>query len=965
MRYDSNAPRRACGVGLIGLVVAARAAFGDAPVVPEPLAPEAAVKTLKLIDPDLTITLVASEPDVSSPVAAAWDEDGRLFVAEMLDYPRGPASGKVRLLEDRDGDGRYERASTFAEGLNFPNGVLPWNGGVLVTAAPDILFLKDDDGDGRADTRRVVLTGFAEGNTQLRVNGLTWGADGWVYGANGRSDGVVRKPGDPDSAAVPLRFHDFRFRPDTGEIQTVSGFSQFGLPRDDWGRRFPSWNTIPIRHVVLEERTLARNPYLAESATVATILDPADGGRVFPLSPPPTTFNRESTTYFNASCGPTIYRGDLLGDVYRGNAFFGESLTNLVQRRILEHQGPTFLARRAEPDREFLASTDPYFRPVNTATGPDGALYVVDFYREMVEHPDFVPADLRESIEFRRWQNRGRIWRIARKGSTPAQPPRLGQADTGELVALLEHPNGWRRDTAQRLLTNRRDLAALPLLETLARTGATPLGRIHAAWTLDGLGTLDDAIVVGLLADASADVREAAAKLAAGRPGLVEAVATRADDPESRVRFQAAVVLGDSDAPRAVEALARIAARDAEDEWTRLAVLSGLRDTASPFLATLLTAHPEWLATATPGQARLLDATASILGARAIPDELKALAARLAPPAEGEGSAGRIALLLGLSDGLARANRSPRELANQAGFEKLGVLLDRAAETVGSAHANPTDRARALTLLARFRPDDAAALVPALLSADQPPAVQAAAAEAVVEVGSAPLAARIFESWETIPTAPRRAVLAAMIRSTPLAGRLVEAIEDDVVALSELTPAERESLRSSPDSEVAGRAAALLESRTPRDRAEVVARFQPVLSLTGDPGRGRELFVKNCRTCHQHRGDGYKVGPDLSGVASRPESALLKDVLDPNADVSPDLVAFTVLTKRGQTLSGLLVEETAASLKLRAAEGVEESILRSEIEAVRPSGRSLMPEGFEDALGEQGLADLIAFLKQP
>src|SRR5262245_37223765 len=187
--------------------VAARAVGG------EPLGPADEQATMRLADPGLRITLVASEPDIVSPVAVAWDEDGRLFVVEMTDYPSGPRSGRVRLLEDRDGDGRYEHATRFAEGLNFPSGVLPWNGGVLVTAAPDILFLKDRDGDGVADERRVVLTGFHEGNQQLRVNGLTWGADNWVYGANGRSDGNVRRPSDSASKALALRQHDFRFRP--------------------------------------------------------------------------------------------------------------------------------------------------------------------------------------------------------------------------------------------------------------------------------------------------------------------------------------------------------------------------------------------------------------------------------------------------------------------------------------------------------------------------------------------------------------------------------------------------------------------------------------------------------------------------------------------------------------------------------------------------------------------------------
>lgn len=293
----------------------------------------------------------------------------------------------------------------------------------------------------------------------------------------------ARRPAEKE---VPLRRHDFRFRPDTGEVEVVSGFSQFGLPRDDWGRRFPSWNTIPIRHAVIEERVLSRNPYLAESSSVATILDPADGGRVFPISPAPTTYNRESTAYFNATCGPTIYRGNVLGDAYRGNAFVCESLTNLVQRRVLDDRGATFLARRAEPDREFLASTDPSFRPVNLTTGPDGALYVVDFYREMVEHPQFVPEELRKSIEFRRWNNRGRLWRIGNQDVKLAPCPPLGKASTAELVAALEEPNGWCRDTAQRLIVERHDKEAIP------RCGSSPRPdrRRSAGFTPSGHSTV-------------------------------------------------------------------------------------------------------------------------------------------------------------------------------------------------------------------------------------------------------------------------------------------------------------------------------------------------------------------------------------------------------------------------------------------------------------------------------------------
>jgi putative membrane-bound dehydrogenase-like protein len=315
-----------------------------------PLPPADALRSFRLADSNLVMELVAAEPDIVSPVAMAWDEDGRLFVVEMDDYPVGPASGRVKLLQDTKGDGKYDRVSVFADRLAFPTGVLPSKGGVLVTAAPSIWYLRDTDGDGKADVRRVLLTGFNEGKQQLRVNGLLWGLDNWVYGANGRSDGEVRRPSDPPAKAISIRRRDFRFRPDTGQVEALAGFSQFGLARDDWGNRFLSWNTIPIRHVVLEERYLNRNPYM-DGTGVAHIADPADTGRVFRLSPRPRTFNGEPVEFFNASCGLTIFRGDLLGGNYQGNAFACEPLTNLVHRRVLVPQGPTFVARRRRVTR--------------------------------------------------------------------------------------------------------------------------------------------------------------------------------------------------------------------------------------------------------------------------------------------------------------------------------------------------------------------------------------------------------------------------------------------------------------------------------------------------------------------------------------------------------------------------------------------------------------------------------------
>ncbi len=263
-----------------GLMAATLAALAGQPL--SPLTPPQERATFQLADPNLTVEVVASEPDIVAPVAIAWDADGKLYVVEMTDYPSGPVSGRVKLLEDRNGDGRYEKVTVFADQLPFPTGVMPWRGGVLVTAAPDIWFLKDNDGDGVADEKRKVLSGFTEGNQQLRVNGLYWGVDNWIYGANGRSDGEIRWADDGREAGS-IRRRDFRFRPDTRAFEAIAGNSQFGLAHDDWGNRFPVFNNVPVRQVVMEELYVNRAPNLPWPDTVPNIAPPGDNARVYPL----------------------------------------------------------------------------------------------------------------------------------------------------------------------------------------------------------------------------------------------------------------------------------------------------------------------------------------------------------------------------------------------------------------------------------------------------------------------------------------------------------------------------------------------------------------------------------------------------------------------------------------------------------------------------------------------------------
>ncbi len=955
-----------------------------------PRSPDDALRAFVLADPALVIELVAAEPDVTSPVAIAWDEVGRLYVAEMLDYPVATTAGRIRRLEDRDGDGRYERSTVFADGLPFPNGVMPCFGGVLVTAAPNIWFLRDQDGDGRADERRVVLTGFGEGNTQLRVNGLEWGLDNWIYAANGRSDGEIRAPDDPPSRAVSIRRRDLRFRlsaqPGPGTrvaIEAIAGFSQFGLAHDDWGNRYPSWNTIPIRHVVVEQQSLDRNPYLAETSSVASILDPADGGRIFAISPAQARFNRETVAFFNASCGPLFERGDGLPEAYRGNAFVCEPLTNLVHRRAVEPAGLTFSARRVEQGREFLASSDPVFRPVNLANGPDGCLYVVDMYRELVEHPQFVPESARGAVDFRRWHDRGRIWRVRPRSAIKPAIDRtsLSQAHPAALVGLLGHPNGWWRMTAQRLLVERRDLNAVPLLATALEDRRNPLLRLHALWTLAGLGALDASRLDRVAHDPHAGLREHALRVAAtvepsqrARWLSTSSLAALAQDPAIRVRLQAALLLGDRSAldPAALAALGRVAAGDADDPWMRLAIVSGLGESALNFIPFCLSIPRS------AGRTELLAQTAALVGVRRRVPEMAALLKRIAarparerPPAPGASTCETdwLTMLAGLAAGLERSGPGLHALIEAPPEEELKLPLGElavmwpAAAALAVSNRPAAERMAAVEVLARVWPEQAEAVVPKLLAVREPPEIQAAAVRAVARAGRAALAAQVIGLWGDLGLATRRELLAALVGSHLLAQELLSALERQTIAPSELDAPTREALLHLADAGLRSRASALLARFVPPDRSSVLAKYRPALKLEGNPRQGEAVFSRTCETCHQHQGRGHRAGPDLSGVMGRAAEALLSDILDPNREVAPDFATIAVATRSGQVATGLLAEETATTLKLRRAQGVEETLLRSEIEQVRSTGQSLMPEGLEQGLGLQDMADLIAFLR--
>lgn len=951
------------------------------------LSPQESLASFQLED-GLRIELVAAEPLVIDPVAFAFDDQRRLYVVEGRGYPDPvdvegrTTAGRIALLEDTDGDGRYDRRTEFATGLGYVNGIALWRGGVFVTAAPDILYLKDTDGDGIADVQRVVLTGFdATKTAQLRVSHPTLGFDGKIYVTSGLNGGKVTSPEHPERPAVTFSLRDGRFDPDTLEFENTGGRGQFGLAFDAFGRRFITTNRHPVLQVMLEPWQLRRNPHLAFSDMTQEVSKVEAEAKVFPISRAtisadfiPKLMGAPHTGTFTSACGLVVFGGTGLTSDHVGNVFICEPAQNLVQRQVFRAEGASLRSDMVTKGKEFLSSTDVWFRPVFLGHGPDGALYIADMNRREIDHPRYVPEESRGGLDFESGKDRGRIYRVV-KASMPARPAGAAKAANPTPAGLVEGLNSadeWWRAHSFRLILERGDRAMIPLLEKIATSAQRPESRTRALWALRGLDGLSQATLMAAFRDADARVREQAVELAgrqiAHAPELLAPVLGSARDSDARVRFCAALVLGSVDDASAVPALAAVAVRDGEDRWARAAVLSGIGSRMGAFLAALQAER----APNPKAFAAVMENLGRVFGAGATPEACREFLLSMLAGDSDLGS--RFSSVLGLVDGY--RGRMGKVSAESDVFGALLGGAGRKAPSVQaffrSAIARATDdrapaveRLGAVSLLGYTDFDFAGAALGGMLDARQSPELQLQAVRALERLGDPRGGALLITkaNWSRYTPQIREAVIATLTAKPKLIPVLFAAIKEGTIAPPEISSTRRTQLLKHADAAVRKDAEAIFKDIEGGDRMQVYRTYRELLAVNADANRGREVFTRACSACHTRSGIGGKVGPDLTGIRNQPADAILLHILVPNYEVAPAYQTLAVVTQDGRSFSGWLAGETEGSLTLRTAFGTEETVLRQNIASLTASGLSLMPDGLEQTMTKDEVSSLVAFLK--
>src|SRR5437667_1833473 len=997
-----------------------------------PTAPEQAAAKLK-VHPEFNISLAASEPLIEKVISLDWDPKGRLWVAETPEYPNGrainrndspiypdraahpdryrgdkedrPAHDRISWLEDSNGDGRMDKKHIFADfehgvpgGLELVTSLVFYKDGVIVAQAPDILWIRDTNGDGVADKVETLYTGFGTFDTHAVINNFRWGMDGWVYGAVGYSAGHPKSPGgSKDFGRITAGI--IRFKPDGSALEQVASGScnTWGFDFAPDGEMFYTTATCGehLLHIVMPEKVLARGNVggLRASAVIP------DHQKVFPAvhHSRPAYVQIDWVGMFTAAAGSCIYNGGAWPDRFNGTHFLSEPTVSLVHNDWLKPNGVTYVAGK-QPGREeteFIAGSDLWFRPIHTRVGPDGALYVVDFYNQAAIHNDTRgPAHGAHNAATRpdRDHHFGRIWRVQHKEAKDLPPYRLNAKKPADLVKALEHPNGWVRGTAQRLLSEVGGSKAAPSLAKTLKSGPTSYARLNALWTLNNLGKLNNALLLAALDDKDAMLRKNALRLVSERENNSDtaqrkAVLAHLTDPVPRARLNALIALGNfattPDTARAIVAIwpelkdkyLESAAIGVASRAPLLFVAEAFNAKEPPFVAPFVSNVVRLLADHQDGAeaaklvALLAKQPASADGLKQL--ALESLAATLKPGIVPSWSSDLQAGLRTLV-GSQRPGLAGAALPIVARWDKAGALAPDLKPVVAQLSARLRDasllddqRAQVVANLLGVRHLDSGIVpgVASLLGPSASPDLQKRIIEALGSTGDAAVGRDLIAAYVNVRSELREAVLGQLLTRADWSLTLGPARADRKIDYVALGPSNLHRLRTHPDKTVAARANAVIDELKGPEQKEkdlLIARFRPEVQRPGNVENGHKLFLANCASCHIYKEEGRNLAPNLTGMGAHGAGELLVHIVDPNRLVEPNFVSASIETKDDLNYDGIIERENNLEALLRNATG-DFTIRKDNIKSRNSTSRSLMPEGFE-ALGAGGLRDLLAYI---
>ncbi|MFL5243953.1 MAG: PVC-type heme-binding CxxCH protein [Gemmataceae bacterium] len=986
----------------------------------KPLEPAESIKHFHLPE-GFEIQLYASEPDIARPIAMTWDERGRLWIAETVDYPNnrqsaGKGHDRIKICEDTKGAGKADKFTIFADKLSIPTSLAFANGGLIVTQAPDTLFIKSSANDDHADMRKVLFTGWGTSDTHAGPSNLRRGLDNWIWGTVGYSG----FNGEVGGKKYRFGQNIFRFKPDGSQLEVLTSTSNntWGLGISETGEIFAS--TANNQHSVqlaIPNRAFegVRGWYGLGSREIE------DHKKFHPI----TKSVRQVDFHggFTAAAGSALYTARSFPQEYWNRvSFVCEPTGHLVHMDWLVPQGSTYTARDGW---NILTSDDEWSAPIMAEVGPDGALWVIDWYNYIVQHnptPTGFKTGKGGAYETPlRDKTHGRIYRIVYTGAKPASSPlspvlggeglgvrgplpRLSKDNPKELIAALSHENMFWRLTAQRLLLDRGNKDVVPQLLDLVKDPKNGPGALHALWTLDGLGALTDsanaggssdatAIVQSALGHADPAVRRAALQVLPHTAASVKAIlaAKSLKDDDAQVRLAALLALGEM--PGSKDAATAIAAvleepRNATDRWISLAAVSAAAPSDLHFLEAVAAAQPK--PEVERSLVNVIRPVAGHLARRAPMDAASPLLAGLAkakaPLAE--------AMLTGLasgwppSDPVKLDDKASADLASlpaklsTSGISQLATLLKKwgqqdklakvtegikAALLIRVADEKATEDLRvaaARDLISLGSDEPSIAAVMEQINAKATPTFTRGILEALGQSTSDEMGTSLISHWAELTPTARKTALALLLQRPAWAKAVLSGIEKGVIDNTDLGIDQAQQLSKHPDKAIAERANKLLASggRLPNpDRQKVLDGLLPLAKRHGDKAKGKVVFENNCAKCHRHGNLGQVVGPDLTGMAVRDRADLLIDILDPNRSVEGNYRQYTVETKKGLTLTGLLTAETRTAVELLDSEAKKHIILREDIDNLISSKLSLMPEGFEK-LPEEDLVSLLDFL---